>query len=211
MNILIFGDQTADQYPVLRKASIRRNNALLSTFLEQVSVALRQEVQQLPRTQREQIPDFLRFSDLVEAYYAKGLKIPQLESCMVTVAQLAHYIGYYGENPTELPNPTNGRLLGLCTGLLAASVVASSKTLGEFLPLSIEAIRIAFRTGSCVGNAKEALEQRAGAKESWSTIVAGISENAANSALSKFHEERQIPASAQAYVSAVSVMAITVS
>lgn len=93
MNILIFGDQTADQYPLLRKASIWKNNALLTTFLERVSVALREEVQKLPRTQREQIPDFLRLSDLVEAYYAKGLKIPQLESCMVTIAQLAHYIG----------------------------------------------------------------------------------------------------------------------
>ena len=93
MNILIFGDQTADQYPLLRKASIWKNNAILTTFLERVSVVLRQEVEKLPRTQRETIPDFLRFSDLVEAYFAKGLKIPQLEGTLVTIAQLAHYIG----------------------------------------------------------------------------------------------------------------------
>ena len=94
MNILIFGDQTADQYPLLRKASTWKNNALLNTFLERTSVALREEVQKLPRTQREQIPDFLRVNDLVEAYYAGGLKIPQLESALVTIAQLAHYLGY---------------------------------------------------------------------------------------------------------------------
>lgn len=94
MNILIFGDQTADQYPLLRKASMWKNNALLSTFLERASVVLRDEVEKLPRAQREQIPDFLRASDLVEEYYGKGLKVPQLESCMVTIAQLAHYIGY---------------------------------------------------------------------------------------------------------------------
>lgn len=93
MNILIFGDQTADQYPLLRKVSLRRDNALLSTFLERVSVALRDEVQKLSRAQRDAIPDFLRVSDLVEAYFAKGVKIPQLESCMVTLAQLAHFIG----------------------------------------------------------------------------------------------------------------------
>jgi hypothetical protein len=93
MNILIFGDQTADQYPLMRKASIWKNNALLTTFFERVSVMLRGEVQRLPRTQREQIPDFLTITDLVEAYYAKGNKIAQLESCMVTIAQLAHYIG----------------------------------------------------------------------------------------------------------------------
>lgn len=93
MNIFIFGDQTADQYPLLRKANVWKGNALLTNFLERTSVALRQEIQKLPRTQRDQIPDFLRLSDLVEDYYAKGSKIIQLESCMVTIAQLAHYIG----------------------------------------------------------------------------------------------------------------------
>ncbi|KAF2738000.1 polyketide synthase PksA [Polyplosphaeria fusca] len=211
MNVLIFGDQTADQYPLLRKASLRKTNALLTTFLERTSVVLREEVQKLPRTQREQIPDFLRVTDLVEAYYAKGLKVPQLESAMVTIAQLAHYIGYYGENPSEVPNLANTRVLGLCTGLLAASVVASSKTLGELLPLAVEAVKIAFRAGTCVGAAKDALEQTSSSKESWSTIVTGTNENAAKSAIAQFHDERNVSVSAQAYVSAVSVMAITIS
>jgi hypothetical protein len=94
MNLLIFGDQTADQYPLLRKACTWKNNATLTTFLDRVSVVIRDEVQKLPKTQRDQIPDFLTTWDLVEAYYSKGLKVPQMESCMVTIAQLAHYIGY---------------------------------------------------------------------------------------------------------------------
>lgn len=211
MNILIFGDQTADQYPLLRKVSLRRDNALLSTFLERVSVALRDEAQKLPRAQRDAIPDFLRVSDLVEAYFAKGVKIPQLESCMVTLAQLAHFIGYYGENPTELPTPSNMRVLGLCTGLLAASAVVSSKTLADLLHLAVEAVRISFRAGTCVGTVKGALEQAANSKESWSTIVTGTSDQSAKDALAEFHQEKGIPASSQAYVSAVSVMAITIS
>lgn len=93
MNTLIFGDQTADQYPLLRKACVWKNNAPLTTFLEHISVVLREEVQKLPRPQREQIPDFLTVRDLVELYYAKGVKVPQMESCIVTIAQLAHYIG----------------------------------------------------------------------------------------------------------------------
>lgn len=93
MNALIFGDQTADQYVVLRKAITWMDNALLKTFLERISVVLREETQKLPRSQRERIPDFLTVGDLVEAYYAKGTKITQLESSLVTIAQLAHYIG----------------------------------------------------------------------------------------------------------------------
>ncbi|EON65175.1 hypothetical protein W97_04412 [Coniosporium apollinis CBS 100218] len=210
MDLLLFGDQTADQYPLLRKISQRKDNALLSTFLERVSVALRDEVTRLPRSHRDSIPDFLTVQHLVEAYYEKGLKMPQLESCLVTIAQLAHFIGYFEEHPFELPNPSNTRILGLCTGLLAASAVASARSLADLLPLAVEAVRIAFRAGTCVGTAKEALEQ-ANSRESWSTIVTGISEQSANAALADFHSEKGIPISQQAYVSAVSTMALTIS
>ncbi|EUC49768.1 hypothetical protein COCMIDRAFT_1596 [Bipolaris oryzae ATCC 44560] len=211
MDVLIFGDQTADQYPLLRKACTWKNNATLTTFLDRISVVIREEVQKLPRTQRDQIPNFLTTWDLVEAYYAKGLKIPEIESCMVTIAQLAHYIGYFAENPTELPNPSNTRVVGLCTGLLAGSVVASARSLSELLPLATEAVRVAFRAGTCVGAAKEALEQSSASKDSWSTIVTNISEDAAKDAIAAFHEEQKIPTLAQAYISAVSTMALTIS
>ncbi|RAR09566.1 polyketide synthase [Stemphylium lycopersici] len=211
MNVLIFGDQTADQYPLLRKACTWKNNSTLTTFLDRISVVIREEVQKLPRTQRDRIPNFLTTWDLVEAYYAKGLKIPEMESCMVTIAQLSHYIGYFSENPTELANPSNTRVVGLCTGLLAGSVVASARSLSELLPLATEAVRVAFRAGTCVGAAKEALEQAITSKETWSTIVTNISESAAKEAISAFHEEQRIPTLAQAYVSAVSTMALTVS
>lgn len=102
-------------------------------------------------------------------------------------------------------------MLGLCTGLLAGSAVASSKTLEELLPIAVEAVRIAFRAGSCVGAAKDALVHPTDARESWSTIVTGTNETAAKSAISEFNDARKIPESAQAYVSAVSVMAITIS
>ncbi|KAF2851195.1 polyketide synthase-like protein [Plenodomus tracheiphilus IPT5] len=210
MNLLIFGDQTSDQYALLRKACTLRSNSSLTTFLDRVSVVIREEVQKLPRTQRDLIPDFLTTWDLVEAYFAKGVKVPQLESCMVTIAQLAHYIGYYAENPTELPSPANTRVVGLCTGLLAASVVASARSLSELLPLSTEAVRIAFRAGSMAGGAREALELVSNSKETWS-YVTGVSEDAAKDALASFHEQRRIPSAAHAYISAVSTMAITIS
>ena len=93
MEVLLFGDQTADQYALLHRATHTKDNAVLTTFLERVSVALREETRKLPRSRREQIPDFLRVNDLLEHYYEKGTKIPELESSLVTVAQLAHYIG----------------------------------------------------------------------------------------------------------------------
>lgn len=100
MDLLLFGDQTADQYALLRRAVHSKSNAVLTTFLEQVSVALREETRRLPRNRREQIPDFLRVSDLLERYYEKGNKLPELESSLVTISQLAHYIGYVAGRST---------------------------------------------------------------------------------------------------------------
>ncbi|KAF2838514.1 ketoacyl-synt-domain-containing protein [Patellaria atrata CBS 101060] len=211
MNIHVYGDQTADQYFFLRRVVSRKNNALLTTFLERVGVSLRGEIQRLPRVQRESMPDFLSISHLIENYYEKGVRIPQIDSCLLAIAQLGHYIGYYGENPLELPPQANTRVIGLCTGLLAGAATASAKSLTDLLPLAVETVRIAFRTGSCVAAVRDALSQNSDSRESWSTIVTGISEKAAKAALAEFHEQMGIPESRYAYVSAVSVMALTIS
>jgi Starter unit:ACP transacylase in aflatoxin biosynthesis len=94
MNVQVFGDQTADQAPLLRKLANRKDNSLLSTFLERSALALRDEIQKLPKVHRKAIPTFITISQLSEAYQDAGSKIPQLESALVTVAQLGHYFGY---------------------------------------------------------------------------------------------------------------------
>ncbi|KAK0849484.1 polyketide synthase, partial [Friedmanniomyces endolithicus] len=70
-NVLLFGDQTAEQYQLLHKLVLRKENALVRSFVERVSLALREEVRKLPRSQRDVIPDFLTVNDLKEAYYQK--------------------------------------------------------------------------------------------------------------------------------------------
>ncbi|THY24127.1 polyketide synthase [Aureobasidium pullulans] len=210
-NVLLFGDQTAEQYPLLRKVVLRTKNALVLNFLERTVVALRGEIAQLSRPQRDAIPDFMTLNNLVDLYYEKGLKLPHLESCMVTIAQLGHYIGYFSENTNELPPAANTRILALCTGSLAAAAVASARTLDELVTLGVETVRIAFRTGVRVNNARSALGQDLMSKESWSTIVTGINEQSAKEALTAFHEAAGIPTTSHAYISAVSTMAITIS
>lgn len=210
-NVLLFGDQTAEQYPLLHKIVLRKENALVRSFVEQVSRALREETRLLPRSQRDQIPDFLTVNDLKEAYYQKGTKVPMLESALVTITQLGHYIGYFSEHPNELPAASNTRVLGLCTGLLAAAAVVSARTVEELVPLGVQFVRLAFRSGAVVDSVRTALSQVGEEKAPWSTIVTGTTEQVAKEALAAFHKEKGIPQSSQAYISAVSVMAITVS
>jgi Starter unit:ACP transacylase in aflatoxin biosynthesis len=93
MNTFVLGDQTASQTVLLQKICARKDNNLLTNFLERVAVALREEVQALPKAQRDTIPNFLRLSHLLEAYTDKGIKIAPIESSLLTIAQLAHFIG----------------------------------------------------------------------------------------------------------------------
>ena len=93
MNTFVLGDQTASQIVFLRTLVTRKNNTLLASFLERSALALREEVQKLPRTQRDSIPNFLTLNHLTEAYAEKGVKVPQIESALLTIAQLAHFIG----------------------------------------------------------------------------------------------------------------------
>ncbi|WPG97329.1 conidial yellow pigment biosynthesis polyketide synthase [Acrodontium crateriforme] len=209
--ILLFGDQTAEQYTLLHKVVLRKNNGLVTSFLERAATALREETAQLPRNQRDLVPDFLTVNDLIENYYQKGDKVPMIETALLTISQLGHYIGYFSENITELPAANNTRVLGLCSGLLAASAVVSAKTLGELVDLAVVLVRIAFRSGAVVDSVRKALSLVGEESSSWSTIVTGTTEQGAKDALAAFHEEKGIAKSNQAYVSAVSVMAVTIS
>jgi len=94
MDVLLFGDQTVDQYHLLRKTLARKDNALLTTFLERSAVALREEIRRLPKSRREEMPDFLTVSNMLENYSEKGLKVPEMESVLVAISQLSHYLGY---------------------------------------------------------------------------------------------------------------------
>lgn len=104
MNTFVLGDQTASQGTLLKALVTRKDNTLLSSFLERAAIALREEVEKLPKIQRDSIPNFLTLNHLVEIYYEKGVKVAQLESSLLTVAQLAHFIGYV---PLFAPNPVN--------------------------------------------------------------------------------------------------------
>ena len=210
-NVFLFGDQTAEQYPLLHKLVLRKENALVANFMERVSVALREEIYRLPRSQRDTIPDFLTINNLVEAYYQKGNKVPMLESALLTISQIGHYIGYFADHSDELPSTSNVRVLGLCTGLLAATAVVSAKTVEELASLGVDFVRLSFRSGAAVDSIRTVLGHVGDENVPWSTIVAGTNEQAAKHALATFHSEKGIPQSSQAFVSAVSTMAVTIS
>lgn len=92
MNLLIFGDQTGQQSDTLRGLCSRTESAILGTFLDLATAALREEVNRLPQHEQPLLQPFQTLSSLVDAYYDKGLKDVRLESSMLVIAQLGEYI-----------------------------------------------------------------------------------------------------------------------
>ena len=95
MAFLLFGDQSLDTYGFLAYFHREGNPSVLSReFLRLAGEALKCEVDKLPRSQRQMIPIFRTLQELNEKYHAQGLKYPAIDSALLCVAQLAHYIEY---------------------------------------------------------------------------------------------------------------------
>ena len=111
--------------------------------------------------------------------------------------------------PSYISPNVDARLVGLCTGLLAATSIASADSLTALLPLAVEAVRIAFRIGAHVGRVAQQLEGER-RSSSWSTIVAA-DEKSAQSALDAVHKEHHISPAQKLWISASSATSVTVS
>ncbi len=95
MAFLLFGDQSLDTHGFLADFYRQGNPSVLSKeFLQRAGDALRVEVESLPRTRRERIPIFKSLQQLNEKYHGQSNKYPGVDSALLCIAQLAHYIEY---------------------------------------------------------------------------------------------------------------------
>ena len=188
-SILLFGDQTGDYRTTLDRVLRITNNALLTAFFDRSYAALRQEVANQPRLVRNNITGFSSISDLVARYADSALpKSNALESALTYISQIACFLGYQGSGADEYPSKSNTHIVGSCTGLLAAAVVSSSRSLVDLLPVAVEVVRIAFRIGSLVNEVRDQIEQPSSQPVSWSVVLPGLCEVDAVRIIKSFHE-----------------------
>ncbi|MCJ1478063.1 hypothetical protein MMC13_006738 [Lambiella insularis] len=210
MDILLFGDQAVDVYPFLHRIFFQRaHTTLVTSFLNHVTTTLRSDIANLPRLQRQNIPPLNNLLEFIELYHKAQRRSAPIENALLCVAQLAHWIGMAEECPDLLSEKKS--MIGLCTGLLAASAVSSFSTASSFIPLAVQTVRIAFRVGVHVDSVADQLRTRGEGSESWSIIVSGITDSVAKHGVEEFHSETGLPISKHAYISAVSPSGVTVS
>ena len=93
VDLFVFGDQTASQEELLRRVAARKDNGLLASFVQRATSLVQDEIILLPHRRRALMPDCLTLAHLVEAYYTSNSRLPEIESALLTIAQLSHFIG----------------------------------------------------------------------------------------------------------------------
>lgn len=79
-------------------------------------------------------------------------------------------------------------LSGLCTGLFAATAIAASPSISTLLPVAVQVVLMAFRTGHYVASMAEKLNPSVQGQGSWTYVLPGVNEFEARSILAEFHE-----------------------
>lgn len=96
---------------------------------------------------------------------------------------------YVHSTPDRI-DPSNSRIIGLCTGLLAAVVASSFRTFSDLPTLGTALVRIAFRVGVVVAGSRERLQPEPKGKDSWSVAVAESNEDTMKATLKQFHNDK---------------------
>lgn len=101
------------------------------------------------------------------------------------------------------PVGSQSHVIGLCTGLLASTAIASSRTIGELIPLAVEAVVVALRLGLCAYKVRDYVGQYGGQSQSWSAVISGVGEEKALALISEFSTRKVcsvLPLSRQLFI-----------
>ncbi|KAJ5698625.1 Type I Polyketide synthases (Type I PKS) [Penicillium macrosclerotiorum] len=204
LSLYLFGDQTFDVQPHLKHLLRKRDNVILEEFASRSYDAIRTEIYKLPTQVRDDLDRFTCVDDLV-SWDCCGRRCIPLDMAVTCMYQLGTFIC---QAETESYNTSKLRVLGICTGAFAAAAVSCSDNTVGLIPLAVEAVIAAFRTGVSVINAAKRVAPWSGDNQSWSIIVPGSS---STKSVQKFTEETILPRTSMPYISAYAPSGITVS
>ncbi|GIJ99615.1 type I iterative polyketide synthase [Aspergillus viridinutans] len=207
--IYLFGDQTYDVDAPLREL-LHHSDPILTSFFERALQVLRHEVGQLPSELRHEFPRFSSIADLISRRRDTRLH-PSLEMALVLIYQLGSFIRIHSEGGLEYPTASDTHLLGLCTGAFAAAAVSCSRSLVELLPVAVQTVLVAFRTGLSAGRIGNCIEPSATGSREWSMLVAGMDSQTVQDALAEFSATKSLPRMSRPYISAYAPNGLTVS
>nr|ASU91368.1 non-reducing polyketide synthase [Nephromopsis pallescens] len=205
LKLYLFGDQALDIQPYLKDLIQYKYNPILEDFLVKAYDAIRTEIYNLPREIRDDLPRFTCINDIIFRKQG-GRRCVPLDMAVTCMYQLGVFISQF--------DPQNcygdrALILGLGTGVLAAAAVSCSRSTLELIPMALDAVIVAFRTGLQVTDVAHRLLPSSVSDRSWSIIVLGLA--SAEAAVKRFCEQTMLPLTSKPYISAYMPKGLTVS
>lgn len=176
-----------------------RQHPILSRFINEATLAVRDEIRKLPNETRTLFPVLRTVFDLAEhAKLRTGPLGGSVDGVLLCAVELATFIGYViphvvlqnekrltcieryheasdNDSPRDTPSLS---LVGLGIGLVAAAAVSISPSLSDLPLAGAEAVRVAFRLGVLVNNVSQNLQppdaSSTGSPDSWAYVIPDV-------------------------------------
>ncbi|KAJ5769696.1 Type I Polyketide synthases (Type I PKS) [Penicillium odoratum] len=192
-----------------------RRHHILARFLEDATLAIRDEVRQLPPGLRSLVPSFESVLNFVEYPDLRtGPLGASIDGVLLCATELATFIGYYETFPENHDfDSSHAYLAGLGIGLLATAAVSLSSTLADIPIAGAEVVRLAFRLGVLVDDVSHNLQARDlannGQPDSWAYVLPNVAPGEVQQELDAIHAKAQTPEAGKVFVSAYSQSSVT--
>ncbi|KAI9376384.1 hypothetical protein BJX61DRAFT_392728 [Aspergillus egyptiacus] len=192
-----------------------RQHSILARFVDETTLAIRDEVRQLPTSVKSLVPAFetvLNLADYPEL--RKGPLSGSLDGVLLCVLEIATLIGYYENYPDRFDlHSIPTYLSGLGLGLLSSAAVSLCSALVDLPATGAEVVRVAFRLGTLVDEVSQNLEPRdmSSSPDSWASVVPGATVEDVQAELDAIHEREGTPDPSKIFISAWSEGSVTIS
>lgn len=99
---------------------------------------------------------------------------------------------FFDDHPSQYIVPSSTVLVGLCTGLLAATAVSASHSVLDLVANALRVVRVAFRVGVKVNGAAQRLSiaHDVQVNQSWSRLVVDVEKEASIAEVEQFNERK---------------------
>ncbi|KAH8200904.1 hypothetical protein TruAng_004913 [Truncatella angustata] len=202
--LFLFGDQTYDNQPYRKELLRDRQNPILENFLSKSYDVIRKEIFTLPVEVIESLPRFTSLDDLL-LWKQDGQQCIPVDMAMTCLYQIGTFISQ--SSSWDFYSKGSG-VVGLCTGALAAAAVVCTRNTLDLVPIGVDAVLVAFRTGMRVADMAQRLDPSESLSQSWSFVIPGLT---SAEAVHKYCEQTRLPLSFKPYISAYAPNGITVS
>ncbi|KAI0595125.1 putative polyketide synthase [Biscogniauxia sp. FL1348] len=201
----------------LHQHSKSRQHPILARFLDEATLAIRDEVRQLPAALKTLVPPFesiLNFADFADL--RKGPLCGSVDGILLCTVELGTMIGHYEQSGEEFDLGTvSTALAGLGIGLLATAAVSLATTLADIPITGAQVLRQAFRLGVQVDEVSQNLQPRdltdTSTPDTWAYVLPDVAAEDVQQELNAIHARERTPEASKVFISALSASAITVS